>query len=565
MYRRTFISLALASALALGVSACGSSGTSTATTKAGGTAKTAVLTEEANTGVTFTQNFNPFDSSSLSTELNMRTLTYEPLLEFDFLQPTTIHDWLATGYSWSNGGTTLTFSLRHGVTWSDGKPFTSADVAFTFNLMSQNAAANYSGIPPRASAVTTSGAYSVVMNFKTSAYADLAAIGGSTYIVPQHIWASISSPATATVATPIGTGPYTLKSFSTTLVTFKANPHYWGGTPPVGQVDIPSYSSNSSAATALADGQLDWAGNDIANVQKVFVAKDPTHNFYFFAPGNTVSLIFNVARGGPLADPKVRQAISYGIDRAQLGTEGESGYELPATSSSGLILPNQSQYLSASDTNNLPTAGDPAKVASILTSDGYTKVNGYWEKNGQTISFSIEDPTAYSDYYADAQLISNQLNAEGIKASVDGVAATTWYTDLGNGNFQTAIHWGSGGATPFVQFQNWLDYTLSAPIGKTASADFGRYDNPQAAAALHTLETTDPSDQAAVSSAVSTLASLMSTEVPVAPLLYGADWNEYSTAHFTGWPTASNPYMDPSPNDPELPYILMHLQATSTS
>jgi peptide/nickel transport system substrate-binding protein len=66
-----------------------------------------------------------------------------------------------------------------------------------------------------------------------------------------------------------------------------------------------------------------------------------------------------------------------------------------------------------------------------------------------------------------------------------------------------------------------------------------------------------------VSSAVSTLSSLMSTEVPVAPLLYGADWDEYSTTQFTGWPTASNPYMDPSPNDPELPYILMHLKVAS--
>ena len=125
------------------------------------------------------------------------------------------------------------------------------------------------------------------------------------------------------------------------------------------------------------------------------------------------------------------------------------------------------------------------------------------------------------------------------------MAATTWYTDLADGNFQTAIHWGAGGATPFVQYQNWLDYTLSAPLGKSAAADFGRFDSAEAERALSALETTNPSDQAAVSSAISTLASIMTTQVPVAPLLYGADWNEYSTSAFTGWPTASNPYMDP--------------------
>ena len=51
----------------------------------------------------------------------------------------------------------------------------------------------------------------------------------------------------------------------------------------------------------------------------------------------------------------------------------------------------------------------------------------------------------------------------------------------------------------------------------------------------------------------------MATQVPVTPLVYGADWNVYSTAHYTGWPSASNPYMDPSPDDSELPYILMQL------
>jgi len=61
-------------------------------------------------------------------------------------------------------------------------------------------------------------------------------------------------------------------------------------------------------------------------------------------------------------------------------------------------------------------------------------------------------------------------------------------------------------------------------------------------------------------SGVQTLGNIMTTQVPVAPLLYGADWNVYSTARFTGWVTASKPYMNPSPNDPGLPYILMKLK-----
>src|SRR5258705_334821 len=80
--------------------------------------------------------------------------------------------------------------------------------------------------------------------------------------VPKHVWQSISSPAPARVATPVGTGPYELKSFTTQLVTFSATPHYWGGPPPISQVQIPYYSGNTAATTALAANQLDWAGNE---------------------------------------------------------------------------------------------------------------------------------------------------------------------------------------------------------------------------------------------------------------------------------------------------------------
>jgi peptide/nickel transport system substrate-binding protein len=557
MIRKFAITATAVSTLLLGALAVG-------VTSSASVAKTRILTEEGNVGVTFTKNFNPFDGNSFSAHMSVKSLNYEPLMEFDALKANTQYPWLALRYTWSNGGKTLTFLLRHGVKWSDGKPFTAADVAYTFNLIETNPAANYSGVPAMANAATAVNNYEVRLEFAQPAYQEITAIAGSTLIVPAHIWSKVANPATATITNPVGTGPYVLKHYSSTLVEYSANPHYWGGKPAATQVNIPAYSSNAAATTALADGQLDWAGNDIANIKSVFVNKNPKTNHYYFAPGNTVGLFFNVSGTGPLSDPQVRAAISAGIDRTALGVEGESGYELPATSSSGLILPNQAAYLSPSSTNNLSPTSDGTKVASILTADGYAKdSSGFYAKAGNEIKFSIEDPTAYSDYYADAQLISNELQAVGINATVDGVQASQWYSDLAAGTFQSAIHWGAGGASPFVQYQNWLDYnTFVAPSPSNApGGDYGRYNSPAAQAALKTLEVTNPANASAVKSAVQALGNIMTTQVPVAPLLYGADWNVYSTAHFTGWVTAKNPYMDPSPSDPELPYILMKLKA----
>jgi peptide/nickel transport system substrate-binding protein len=554
--------VAAAMVLGLGVAACSSSHS----TSGSSASKPVTLTEESVTGVTFTKNFNPFDTNSLGTQANLRSLTYEPLFEFDALQPGVYHPMLGKSFTWSNGGKTLTVDLRTGVKFTDGTPFTSADVAYTFNTMNSNAAANYSGLPALAS-VTTPDTSTVVLNFKAAQYANIFAIAGDTLIVPKHIYSSISSIATATVADPVGTGPYVLKSFTSQLVTFSANPHYWGGTPPISTVQIPYYSGNTAATTALAAGQLDWAGNEIPSLQQLYVSKDPSTNHYWFPGGNTVTLWINVAKGGPLADPKVRQAISAGINRQELSTKGEYGYEAPATSSSGLILPTQQSSLAPSLANDISATADASKVASILSGDGYAKDSkGMWAKGGQEISFAVEDPTAFTDYYADAQLIAGQLKAVGINATVDGVAAPSWFTDAADGNFQTMVHWGGGvgGAAdpyPFGQYQYWMDSSISAPVGQSATSNYGRYSNAQAQAAFTQYENTN--DTATQAAALQKLETIESTELPTIPLLYGADWNEYSTARITGWPTQSDPYMDPSPDDPEVGYTLMHLKATS--
>ena len=557
MIRKLAVVLTATSCLTLGILAGVGAMSASATN--------APLVLEGNTGVTFTNNFNPFDSNSFASQMSVRSLVYEPLFEFDTIKAGTAYPWLATAYAWSNGGKTLTFTIRSGVKWSDGSAFTPADVAATFNGVNTNAAANVFGLPSLASPATVSG-NQVVLHYAASEYSNITAIAGNQLMVPASFWTTYASdPATATISNSavVGTGPYTPNSYSSSVVTYNVNPSYWGRTPAASQVQVLAVDTNADAAIDLADGTLTWAGNDIANVNSIFVNKDKATNHTFFAPGNTVTLWFNL-KVKPLNDPKVRQAISYGINRAQLAVKGESGYEAPATSLSGLILPNQSSYLATQFKNDIKATSDAKMVKSILTKDGYKRNHsGFYAKDGKTIKFGIEDPIAYSDYYADTQLISSELRSEGIDATVDGVQASQWYTDTADGHFQSIIHWGNGGTNPYTQFDNWLDSTTSAPIGKNANADYGRYHSAAAQKDLAALAATNPSNTAAVKKASLPLEALVATQLPVIPLLYGATWCEYSTATYTGFPTPKNPYMDPAPGDPELPYILTHITATS--
>ena len=554
-------SLAAASVLALGAVACGGSSTSSN----GGTAAGKTLVVESTPLSPMSDTFSPFSPTSTGYVTHAVALYNEPLFIFNTLNPQQAPiPMLATHYAWSNGGKTLTLTIRQGVKWNDGKPMGASDVAYTFNLLRQNPALDTVATPLPVSA--TSSGSTATLTFSSPQYANLFLIG-QTNIVPAHIWQSVGDPTKFADPNPVGTGPYMLDKFTPQGFTLKQNPFYWDKSKVhVPSVDFPSYTSNANLVPPVASGQIDWAGNQIAGIKANYLDKSPDNHTWmdhapFLSDNNVVGLWFNVTRA-PLNDPAVRQAVSYGINRQQLSAEGESGNEPPATSSSGLLLPIDQSYLTSSMANDLPGAGDAAKVSSVLTADGYKKVNGKWAKNGKQISFSIEDPIPYSDYYLDAQLISRQLDALGLNVTVKGDSdPNVWNANVANGTFDSVIHWSNQGPTPYFIYDNWLDTKLAAPIGKPAAGDFGRYSNPQVQAALSQYASSG--DSATQAQAISKLQSILSTQVPVAPLLYGAAWAEFSTRNYTGWPAPDNAYMDPGPNSPYLEYTILQLKPAS--
>ncbi|HXZ99708.1 MAG TPA: ABC transporter substrate-binding protein, partial [Candidatus Binatia bacterium] len=322
MNRKVLVSLLGAAALA--AAACGST-TSPASAPSGGATTSPgssgakpvgpPLIEEATTGVTFSDDFNPYDANSLARGMNMRSLIWEPLYEMDALDPNQNNPWLATGYSFSNGGESLAITLRAGVRFNDGSAMTPADVAATFKLMMTTSAANLPGVPPQAAAPTVSGD-TVTLSFKSPAFTALWNILGSTYVLPAAIAQEIAANPTVTIShdKAVGSGPFVPTSYSTSVVKFTPNKNYWGGTPPESEVDVPSIQSNTTVVTDLTANppQLDWAGNDIPNIYSDYVDLNPETNHAWFASGNTVVLWFNLNAGNGgatgIGDPKVRKA-----------------------------------------------------------------------------------------------------------------------------------------------------------------------------------------------------------------------------------------------------------------
>src|SRR5437762_11955968 len=208
---RRFLAVGAAGLLAAGLAACSSSGSSSGATNSstGSTnGKTLVMTSSPKS--TITQSFNPFVPTGAPWGMGATGLIYEPLIQFTLAAAPRYYPWLATSYAWSNGGKTLTFAIRQGVKWSDGQPFTPDDVVFTFNMMKATAAVNLTGV--KYGGVSASG-NNVVLTFATPQFANLQNIA-RTAQVPKHIWASVSNPGTFADASPVGTGPMKLLSFT---------------------------------------------------------------------------------------------------------------------------------------------------------------------------------------------------------------------------------------------------------------------------------------------------------------------------------------------------------------
>src|SRR5438105_11288974 len=132
--------LAALATVGMFVAACGgsSSGTSSSTANTGKVGGKLVIDNVS--GSTWTCQFNPFNSALLGPGITF-ALVYEPLEFVNILQSTKPPSpWLATSSQWSNGFKTLTFTIRKGVTWSDGKPFSATDIAYTYNAMNRDKA-----------------------------------------------------------------------------------------------------------------------------------------------------------------------------------------------------------------------------------------------------------------------------------------------------------------------------------------------------------------------------------------------------------------------------------------
>ncbi|MCT2546175.1 ABC transporter substrate-binding protein [Streptomyces atratus] len=518
-------------AAALLLTGCSGTGTNIA----GDTSGHQLLTVPREDFATFTRNFNPFAPGQVVAPMTTQAI-YEAMLVYNPANGKAT-PWLATSWETSKDGRTVTFTLRHGVRWSDGKPLTAADVAYTFGLR-KKLLGGYEYLR----AVKAEGTDKVVFSL-TKPYSPGLFELGKQIIVPEHIWAKVKDPAKDTNPDPVGSGPYTqVANFQSQSYELRKNPEYWQ--PKKQRIDgirVLGFSGNDSANLAFVNGEADWTQSFIPEVDKSFVAKDPEHNKYWYPKtGSMVDWTMNTTRA-PFDDVKVRKALSLAVDRESVTEVGMNGYTRPAdcTGLSGGYDKWRDKALAASCTW---TRHDAAAAAKALDDAGYKKGSDGKRKlkNGKPFTFDISVGSASSDWLSVANIIKQNLAGIGVTANVKSPDWAAVVSDYETGDYDTGIVWSDNGATPFQFYRTTMGTDSVEPAGTKTVSNYHRFGDKKADALLDRFAAA--TDEAGQRGAIDGLQKLFAEEAPVVPLFPGPEWGAYTDTRFTGWPTEDNPY-----------------------
>jgi peptide/nickel transport system substrate-binding protein len=532
------IGAVLATGLVLGLAACSPSQSSSSS---GG-----VILNVAGQSDNLTQVFNPFlpntaEGLTFSPE-GSSGFIYEPLVQINTVDIGKDIPWLAKSWTWSNDNKTFTMKLQSGVKWSDGKSFSSADVEFTFNMLKKFPALNVAGVV--FDSVSAPDANTVVLQFATPAEQTFTNIV-SVPIVSQHIWSKVANPTTYPDKNPVGTGAFELSTFSPQSFLLKTNPNYWQKEPAIAGIRFVAYKDNQSQTNALVQGQADWGGTYIADAQKTYV--DKSKNNHYWAPlAGTDGIIPNLTVW-PLSDLAVRQAISLGVDRKQVGAATDSP---PATSVTGLPMPAYESSVSPA-LKGVNYTQDKKAAEAKLTSDGFTKgSDGYYTKNGKTLEFSISFPSAYTDIASRVQVLVSQLKDIGIKLTIDTTTVTDINKITADGSFQSTMGYPVNSAPrAFSYYNDTINPNLYVPVGQSTPTyqNIERFQNADAKALFN--EYPNATTDAARQTIVNKIQKIFADQLPWIPMFYWGSYGNWSTAKVTGWPTPSDPYFVPYPNE----------------
>ncbi len=317
-----------------------------------------------------------------------------------------VHPRLATKWATSPDLTEWTFTLRQGVKFHDGSPFTAADVVWTVERILDDPTTPVRTFLKIASSAQAVDDYNVKFKL-VQPYGNFDRQMTYISMMSKTYFDKVGDKGYETH--PVGTGPYSLVRWvKDDRSTLRANPSYWGGEPAIKTAVYRPIPSEASRVAALLSGEVDLVPALPPSFMKQLSASPDLK--VGIAPGfRVIFLGFNV-NVAPLNNPKVLEAIDRGIDRESLTKYLLQGLGKPT----GIVVPPVDIGY---DPSFKPTPFDPDAARKLVKDSGY---------DGKPVILQYpNDNLVMADQVA--QAIAGYLTAIGLKIDLRPMEFTAFF------------------------------------------------------------------------------------------------------------------------------------------
>jgi peptide/nickel transport system substrate-binding protein len=509
---------------------------------------------------------------------------WEPLYFFSAFAPEGEQEipWLATGYEYNDDFTELTVTMREGVEWSDGTPFTAGDVAFTLNMLLENAPTLSRSTAVKAAVQSAEAVDDSTLHITFNGPRPrfmfemlMSKFDTGIHIVPEHIFRDVEDVASfegfdPERGLPLATGPYKIVAWNTSQKFIDRRDDWWGAK--TGFADLPAVerilviprADDSIMSQRIINNEVDSTLSMLATTIQVTVQQNPsiiTHTGRELPMGYIdwwpTSMWFNHA-AEPYNDKRVRWAVSYSINREQMLEVALEGSGILTELPFPLYEPLRPYFEATSSLlERYPTNEfNLDKAAELMQDAGYEKdSDGFWSRDGERIRADIGGWQVFSDI---GPVIAEQLRRGGFEAEF--IMPADHGTRISEG---TARIWLNGHGGSIADPYTTLDFYTSkyyAPIGQPTSQN-SRYNNAEYDAIVDEMATMRPdSNDPAYMDLYLRAIEIWLDDLVDAPIQQFLHRIPHNTTYWQGWPTEDSAYVNGAFWHLTFPLILQRLQ-----
>jgi peptide/nickel transport system substrate-binding protein len=395
---------------------------------------------------------NPLQQRETSTSNVLRHI-YDPLITRNSEDPSKYEPVLAT--SWKQvDATTYEFALADGVTFSDGSTFDAADVKYTVDALLGTTsgkptlhASNFKGL--KGAEVVDDQTVRFLMSTPSPLFMPRLP---NLFMIPEG---SLDADPAALDSTPVGTGPYTLKTWErNSQVVLDSRPDYFRGAAKIPSVTFRTIADNSARLAGLSSGDIDLVTNlapdsvpEVEGAGSAVVKQSPS--------ARVATIWLNTRIEGPLQNRDVRLAMNHAVDMDTIIQTVMGGY-------GSRVATFTPEYFVGYDEANKPLKYDPELAKKLLADAGYAD------------GFSMEMMVPAGRYpFAEqvSQAIQSNLAEVGIDVKLNIVEFGVFADATNSGNVPESYYAAYGNST----FNPIAEYLLAA---RTGTSGYSLYSDP---------------------------------------------------------------------------------------